>query len=666
MASINTSWTAGAHGSTPLAGNGWFSFSVPVGVVGVAVGLSVSDTSTDPAEPTHGLLFETGKFRVIERGAARTAQAPYAKGDIFAIVRHGGTIYYCRGHAGQTYRYAGVPFALPGAVVYQSATSITTPVVLDAALRMGGDRVVGAALEAIGDGMSISFGPPLVMASEGERASVAISFEPMSAEAHNGRGASVAFEPPQMLASQGEHHAVNIAFEPMRIGAGYDAFGLNGASLQMRLPTAVAAGMSSDRAYLTMAAPLVAASSGTRAEVVVSFQQPRVVAFALPQPPVETGPRFTVGLPAFFGPQPGPQPDFDGVDEGMVISDETHFNSYVLVTDTLAATGEFMPTRNASGLAESTLVIMESLHLGGSTDLEFAAAAAEDALAADSFLFVDDALVASSEVDAQSESSMLLETALVAGEDAQPFSLLDLADELVADDALLAGGSADLDDELIAGEELLAGSDATLEDGAADTLVAWSEVEIQSESFALLESAMASGEQLFMKQPGLVAWVMNTDTGAVSWYDNWAFTSMAEVGGKVFAAGPDGLHVLGGNLDGTDRIDARVDFGYTEFGGYDRQGLPNPSDVKKRVPSFWFGYHADGELTATVETYGQGYGPYTYAMAPRAADAPRNSRVVPGKGLNARYWRISVANANGCAFEVHSIAAEVAASTRRL
>ena len=124
--------------------------------------------------------------------------------------------------------------------------------------------------------------------------------------------------------------------------------------------------------------------------------------------------------------------------------------------------------------------------------------------------------------------------------------------------------------------------------------------------------------------------------------------------------------VVGGNLDGTDRIDARVDFGYTEFGGYDQQGLPNPSDVKKRVPSFWFGYHADGELTATVETYGQGYGPYTYAMAPRAADAPRNSRVVPGKGLNARYWRISVANANGCAFEVHSIAAEVAASTRRL
>ena len=131
-------------------------------------------------------------------------------------------------------------------------------------------------------------------------------------------------------------------------------------------------------------------------------------------------------------------------------------------------------------------------------------------------------------------------------------------------------------------------------------------------------------------------------------------------------AGDGGLHVLGGNLDGTDRIDARVDFGYTEFGGYDQQGLPNPSDVKKRVPSFWFGYHADGELTATVETYGQGYGPYTYAMAPRAADAPRNSRVVPGKGLNARYWRISVANANGCAFEVHSIAAEVAASTRRL
>ena len=60
------------------------------------------------------------------------------------------------------------------------------------------------------------------------------------------------------------------------------------------------------------------------------------------------------------------------------------------------------------------------------------------------------------------------------------------------------------------------------------------------------------------------------------------------------------------------------------------------------------------------------YGPYTYTMPPRSAEQPRNSRVVPGKGLNARYWRLRLSNLNGCGFELHSIGAETAESTRRI
>ena len=279
---------------------------------------------------------------------------------------------------------------------------------------------------------------------------------------------------------------------------------------------------------------------------------------------------------------------------------------------------------------------------------------------------VEDLLLVSMEVLASSQTFALIDDWMVASDAAAPFSVIDTTVELVASELLSLGGTADMADDLVASADVAMGSDVLLADSVLDGMVAWVEMDAQSESVALLESGMAAGEQLFMKQPGLVAWVMNTDTGAVSWYDNWAFTSMAVVGDKVFAAGPDGLHVLGGDLDGADPIDARVDFGYTEFGGYDNAAMPKPSEFKKRVSGLWFGYHAGGELAATVETYGQGYGPYTYAMAARAADQPRNNRIVPGKGLNARYWRISVANKAGCAFEVHSIAAEVAASTRRL
>ena len=53
-------------------------------------------------------------------------------------------------------------------------------------------------------------------------------------------------------------------------------------------------------------------------------------------------------------------------------------------------------------------------------------------------------------------------------------------------------------------------------------------------------------------------------------------------------------------------------------------------------------------------------------MEPRAANSPRNNRIIPGKALNARYWRMTLANTNGCAFEVHSLAADIALSARRI
>ena len=53
-------------------------------------------------------------------------------------------------------------------------------------------------------------------------------------------------------------------------------------------------------------------------------------------------------------------------------------------------------------------------------------------------------------------------------------------------------------------------------------------------------------------------------------------------------------------------------------------------------------------------------------MEAREADQPRNNRIKIGKGLNSAYWRISINNVDGADFTVSSIAADTAASRRRL
>lgn len=662
----NPTWSAGAHSEEPLSGDGWFIFSVPAGSVGVAIGLNAIDTTTSPSEPRHGFLFGAGKYRVIESGVARTAFAPYASGDLFAVVRQGATIYYCKGVAGQAYPHAETVFALPGEVVYRSSLPSQGAMFLDAAMLIGGDKVVDAKLvPAVGmASVSAALEPLLATISQDGVAGVSVSFGLLQAEASSGNGAHLVLEPPGLFTAQHDYSAVAVAFEPMQVAAEQgETYALNGARLQMHHLGVTAAGAAADRAFLSMPAPQLAASQSERAEVTAGFTPMRVITFISAQP-VRTSPHITAVIPAFSG-LPGGGAVPAEVDDVALASDTTYASHYTVVSDGAFAADEPIAGAISTDILEDSALASDAVMVGTSVLLEDGALAGDELLATVSDLLLQDAAWASSEVMPQSDGAVLLEDGALASDAALPYAFADVTGgALAGDDALIATvalleGAAIADDEVVSAS--LQGP-ALLEDEAlaGDGLLAW------TDAFALLQDTAVASEQLFMKTPGLVAWVMNTDTGAVSWYDNWAFTSMAVVGGRVFAAGPDGLHILGGDLDGTETIDARVQFGYTEFGGYDQGGMPKPSEQKKRVSGLWFGYHAGGELEATVETYGQGYGPYTYAMAARAAEQPRNNRIVPGKGLNARYWRIAVANTAGCAFEVHSIAAEVTQSTRRL
>lgn len=186
--------------------------------------------------------------------------------------------------------------------------------------------------------------------------------------------------------------------------------------------------------------------------------------------------------------------------------------------------------------------------------------------------------------------------------------------------------------------------------GAAST------VAIQVNLNQLVVSAAESSADVWHKDPARIAWLMNTETAAASWYDNFDFESIAQPPGKVFAVGPDGLYELTGDMDSSEQIDAEVVSGLTDFG----------VAQTKRVEEMFFGYTSDGIVSVTAEAYESGHSPYTYMLEQRAANAPRNSRVTLGKGLWGRYWRMTVRNVSGADFEINDATVDIAVSSRRV
>lgn len=181
-------------------------------------------------------------------------------------------------------------------------------------------------------------------------------------------------------------------------------------------------------------------------------------------------------------------------------------------------------------------------------------------------------------------------------------------------------------------------------------------VMLQSDHTLLIEASAEATSDVWFKDPARVAWVMNTETTAANWYDNFDFESIAQPPGKVLAVGPDGLYELTGSNDSGEQIDAAVTSGFNDFG----------TGQTKHVENMFFGYTSEGTVQVTVETYESGHPPSVYSMDYRLAYAPRNGRVVPGKGLFGRYWRMTIRNENGADFEIHDASVDIAVSSRRL
>ena len=190
----------------------------------------------------------------------------------------------------------------------------------------------------------------------------------------------------------------------------------------------------------------------------------------------------------------------------------------------------------------------------------------------------------------------------------------------------------------------------------SSTGVATSATYVQMVLAATVDNYADASDSVWYRDPYRVAWVMNTETTAASWYTNYDFDSVIQVPGKELAVGPDGLYVLAGATDAGTPIKASVVSGFDDFS----------ISQTKRMDALYFGYTSAGQLAVSIETYGSGHAPSVYLLEQRDAAAPRTSRVVPGKGMVGRYWRTTVENNAGVDFDVYDTTVDIAISGRRI
>jgi len=145
-------------------------------------------------------------------------------------------------------------------------------------------------------------------------------------------------------------------------------------------------------------------------------------------------------------------------------------------------------------------------------------------------------------------------------------------------------------------------------------------------------------------------WAMNTRTGAVTEYQNYAFNSFAQLGDVYLGASSSGLYKLVGDDDAGADIIADIKSGFAQWTGT-RLSL---------IKDIYLGLRGAGNYVLKVITADG----KTYVYAVNAKDAA-TTKVAIGKGLRARYWAFELIS-SGQDFDLDTIEFKPLVSDRRV
>lgn len=137
-------------------------------------------------------------------------------------------------------------------------------------------------------------------------------------------------------------------------------------------------------------------------------------------------------------------------------------------------------------------------------------------------------------------------------------------------------------------------------------------------------------------------WVINTETRDTTTYNNFFFTSMAEVDGKVYTTDGATIYMLGGDTDAGTIIPAEIELPISDF---------NDSHLKN-VNRVYLGMWADGKMA--LKTITEGNVERWYELEARR-DGIHEYRVPLPKGVKSRYWSFQIGNVMGGDFSLESV-----------
>lgn len=141
------------------------------------------------------------------------------------------------------------------------------------------------------------------------------------------------------------------------------------------------------------------------------------------------------------------------------------------------------------------------------------------------------------------------------------------------------------------------------------------------------------------------AWVVNTESLGISEYSNYPFNSFARLGNTYLGATELGIYALEGDDDAGTSIDSVIRTGLLDFG----------KGVKKRIPSAYLGYTADGRLILKLSVTDSGDKKEYWYELDQSRNAPVVERIKSGKGLKSVYWQFEIINADGIDFELDMV-----------
>lgn len=156
-----------------------------------------------------------------------------------------------------------------------------------------------------------------------------------------------------------------------------------------------------------------------------------------------------------------------------------------------------------------------------------------------------------------------------------------------------------------------------------------------------------------LSEEGAETWVINADTAATSFYENFSFNSFGTVAERMYGARADGVYLLEGDTDAGSAIRASMSFGATDFS----------TAQLKRLEYAYVGLASSGTMYLKVKV--RGGDEYTYA-ARRSDDYMAVQRIDVGRGIRASYLAFEIYNSDGCDFELNTVEFHAAELTRRI